>query len=74
MATSRMFFYIATIIVAGEEKMFALGGASGDADWSVSLRTVEEWVEESSTWKEADILFEKRYSFGGVTAPRHLVC
>ena len=71
MATSRRFFYIATIIVAGEEKMFALAGENGLL--SVNTVTVEEWVEESSTWKAADMV-EKRTVFGAVTAPKHLVC
>ena len=71
MATPRNFFHIATIVVGGEERMFAL---SGKANRDTPLDTVEEWVEESSTWKAADNLVEKRSGFGAVTAPRHLVC
>jgi hypothetical protein len=70
MATPRKWFHIATIVVGGEEKMFALAGLDG----SNRLNSVEEWVEESSTWKAADNLVEKRNSFGIVAAPRHLVC
>ena len=70
MATPRKWFHIATIAVRGKEKMFALAGH----DSSNHLNTVEEWVEESSTWKAADNLVEKRNSFAMVTAPRHLVC
>ena len=50
--------------------MFALAGYDG----STYLNSVEEWVEENSTWKAADNLVEKRTSFGAVLAPRHLVC
>ena len=69
MATPRRYFHIATIFSGGEEKMFALAGKGGS-----NLNTVEEWVEESSTWKAADNLVAKRRSFGAVAAPRHLVC
>ena len=76
MATPRYNFYIDTIISGGEEKMFALAGEGGGSNRQPSQRinSVEEWVEESSTWKAADNLVEKRYNFGSVTAPRHLVC
>ena len=70
MATPRYNFHIATIISGGEEKMFALAGATPLA----SINGVEEWVEESSTWKAADNLVEIRNAFGLVRAPRHLVC
>ena len=66
MATPRNFFHIS----GGEEKLFALAGRN----YATCLNTVEEWVEESSTWKAADNLIEKRTSFGAVSAPRHLVC
>ena len=70
MVTPRRHFHVSTIISGGEEKMFALAGR----DNSGFLNTVEEWVEESSTWKAADNLVEKRCHFGAVSAPRHLVC
>ena len=70
MATPRSYFHIVTIVAGGEEKMFALAGYDG----STRHNTVEEWVEENSTWKAADNLVEKRNSFGAVLAPRHLVC
>ena len=70
MATPRKWFHIATIVLRGEEKMFALAGYGG----SSHLNRVEEWVEESSTWKAAKSLFEKRSGFAMVIAPRHLVC
>merc|ERR1719209_1946013 len=70
MATPRGYFHIATIVVGGEERIFALGGMSNVG----TLKAVEEWVEESSTWKTADILVKERSEFGVVTAPKHLVC
>merc|ERR1711990_1417986 len=57
LAMPRTFFHVATIISGGEEKTFAVGGKDdrkpGVMD-SILLNTVEEWVEESSTWKAAD--------------------
>jgi hypothetical protein len=70
MATPRRYFHIATLVNGGEEKMFALAGHDG----SSRINSVEEWVEENSTWKESNNLVEKRSSFGFVKAPRHLVC
>ena len=71
MARPRYYFHLATIRSGGEEKMFAVGG-SGDT--SSSHNTVEEWVEESSTWKAADNLIEKRQQFAAVAVPRKLIC
>ena len=65
MATARYFFHIATIVAEGEEKMFALGGTDGVN----RVNTVEEWVEESSTWKTADNLVKKRSAFGAEILP-----
>jgi hypothetical protein len=70
MATPRSYFHIATLVSGGEEKMFALAGYDG----SSRINSVEEWVEENSTWKGSDNLVEKRREFGFVKAPRHLVC
>jgi len=75
MATPRSYFHIATLVIGGEERMFALAGNGGNG--SSRINSVEEWVEESSTWKESDNLVEKRNSFGDfgvVKASRHLVC
>ena len=66
----RQYFQVATIISKGQEKMFALAGRSS----SSSINAVEEWVEESSTWKAADNLVEKRNSFALVSAPGNLLC
>ena len=70
MATPRHFFHVATITSGGKVKSFALAGYNGPED----LNTVEEWVEESSTWKAADNLVEERNSFGIVSVPRQLIC
>merc|ERR1711990_1295438 len=69
MATPRYSFHLATITRGGQETMFALAGnANGGTN------TVEEWVEESYTWKAANNLKLKRSDFSAVLAPRHLVC
>ena len=71
MTTPRYSFHLATIISGGEEKILAVGGSDGSWD----LKSVEEWVEESSTWKlAADNLVEKRTQSSAVKAPRHIVC
>ena len=70
MVTPRMFFHVGKIIIEGEEKMFALAGS----DESSQLNTVEEWVEESSTWKAADNLSRIRGQFGTVAVPIELIC
>ena len=70
MATPRRSFHLATIVSGGEEKIFAVAGRDG----STELNSVEEWVEESSTWKAADNLVQKRNYFGAVAVPRQLIC
>ena len=81
MAMPRSFFHVATIISGGEEKTFAVGGSRGILDRraledldSILLNTVEEWVEESSTWKAADNLSHIRGQFGAVAVPVELIC
>ena len=77
MAMPRTFFHIATIISGGEEKTFAVGGSLGTLngpDMPDLLNTVEEWVEESSTWKAADNLVESRAFFGAAVVPKKLIC
>ena len=67
LATPRRYFHVSTITRGGQRKMFALAG-------STTLNTVEEWVEENSTWKSANALVEKRYAFSAVELPRKLIC
>ena len=69
-AGARRSFHLGTIVSGGEEKLFALAGYDGSA----YLNTVEEWVEESSTWKAADNIAQKREDFGAATVKRKLVC
>ena len=67
MATPRYWFHLGTIRRGGEEeKVLALGG--------VSLNTVEEWVEESGTWKRAASLAGEKGYFGAVTVPKEFLC
>ena len=72
MARPRSYFHLATIIDGGEDKLFAIGGMT--EPYPIRLNTVEEWVEESSTWKAADNLVEKRNSFSIVAVPKELLC
>ena len=69
MATPRRSFHAATIISGGQEKLLALAGYG-----SRYLNTVEEWVEESSTWKAVANLTEEKGFFGSVIIPKELVC
>jgi len=71
MATPRSYFHLATIRSGGQEKVFAVAGLDASGN---KLNSVEEWVEESSTWKAADNIAQKRDEFGAVTVPRKLVC
>merc|ERR1712228_723253 len=70
MASPRRSFHLATISRGGGETTFALGGYSG----YTFLNSVEEWEEESSTWKAAGNLDAARYSFGVVTIPKNIIC
>ena len=69
MTAPRRYFHAATFFSRGEEKTFALAGFD-----SIELRSVEEWVERSSTWKAAKNLIEKKRHFGAVVVPLKLVC
>ena len=51
--------------------MFAL---AGHTDTKAGVSSVEEWVEESSTWKAANNLAENRTFFSAVVVPRELIC
>ena len=69
MATPRRSFHAATIISGGQEKLLALAGYG-----SRYLNTVEEWVEESFSWKAANNLVKARNDCGAVTVPTKLIC
>ena len=51
------------------ENLFAVGGF-GDGN----LADVEEFVEETGTWKPAKSLDGKRSNYGGVAVTKDLVC
>ena len=70
MATPRYAFNLATISRGGGDTTFAIGGESG----TEQLDTVEEWEEESSTWKAAGNLDTARSHFGVVTVPKDIIC
>ena len=71
LGSTREHFHLATVQREGQEKLFALAGwFSG----STILDTVEEWVEDSATWKGADALTVARNRFGAVAVPRELIC
>ena len=79
----RMWFHIATIVSGGVERTFALGGelesfAVGGENDDKGTTSVEEWVEESSTWtwKAASSLVNlpTRSTFSVVVIPRRLIC
>ena len=71
LVTPRYWFHIAPIVRKGFEKVIAFGGLDG---WSV-VDTVEEWVEESSTWKEVNSLSKERSYFGAtVVLNRENIC
>merc|ERR1711953_272172 len=70
MATPRYYFNLATISRGGGDTTFAIAGYSG----SEYLNSVEEWEEESSTWKAAGNLDTARDEFGVVTIPKNIIC
>ena len=71
MAQHRMWFHSGAIIgSAGVETLFAFGGQNRET----YLDEVEEWVEESGSWKATNRLAEPRGYFGSTVAPKQLVC
>ena len=73
METPRIHFNLATIRSGGQDKVFALAGI-GVLTGSNCVNTVEEWVEESSTWKAAESLKRKIRYFGTVALQKELIC
>merc|ERR1711936_290818 len=72
MAAPRRWFNLATISRGGGETTFAIAG--GLSSSYTSLNSVEEWEEESSTWKAAGNLDTARAGFGVVTIPKKIIC
>ena len=61
MASTRLSHALVTIRIGVQYKLFALGGLGDTGNYTPELHgttfdTVEEWVEETSTWKEAESL------------------
>merc|ERR1712038_1274027 len=73
MASHRSWFNLATISRGGGEITFAIAGQSSSRTFSNS---VEEWEEESFTWKAAGNLDVDtvRSAFGVVTIPKNIIC
>merc|ERR1719219_270532 len=71
MASHRSWFNLATISRGGGDTTFAIAGSSSLRTF---LDTVEEWEEESSTWKAAGNLDTARSAFGVVTIPKNIIC
>merc|ERR1712228_239999 len=71
MATPRRWLNLATISRGGGDTTFAI---SGESTSYTRLNSVEEWEEESSTWKAAGNLDTARDEFGVVTIPKNIIC
>ena len=76
MTSTRRYLHVATARVAGQAKTFALGGigSARESDSTTYLNTVEEWEEETSTWKVADNLAYIRCYFGAVEVAKDVIC
>merc|ERR1712226_1331827 len=72
MATPRRWFNLATISRGGGDTTFAIAGRTSGT--RPDLNSVEEWEEESSTWKAAGNLDTARAGFGVVTIPKNIIC
>ena len=71
MAIPRTYFELATI--SGERRLttFALGGRTSSDE---TVDTVEEWEEETSTWKAFGRLSKARRNFGVVAVQKEVIC
>ena len=69
MEKKRGYFHLLSI----GENLFAVGGRFYDGGWNY-LADVEEFVEETGTWKPAKSLDRKRAYYGGVAVTKDLVC
>ena len=68
-----------TIINGGKERMFSFGGFVRFAFfffrwYDAYYKEVDEWVEETSSWRPVTSLLQKRTFFGAVSVPKQLVC
>ena len=76
LTSTRRYLHVATARVAGQAKTFALGGfgSARESESTTYLNTVEEWEEETSTWKVADNLVYIRCYFGAVEVAKDVIC
>ena len=79
MASTRLSHALVAIRSSGQRKLFALGGLGHIGNFTPGqsatlFDTVEEWVEETSTWKEAESLSRAMRFFGAVALPKESVC
>ena len=82
MAWPRIHFKLATLKIGGRDTVLALGGLSAKPGIeraltfkdSMFIDTVEEWLEETSSWKEAESLSRKMRFYGLATLPAELIC
>jgi len=63
---------LATISSGGGDTTFAIAGRTSYGRHTI--RSVDEWEEESSTWKAAGNLNRARSRFGVVTIPKDIIC
>ena len=71
MEKPRIFFHLLSI----RGTLYALGGGNHDGHWTWNyLADVEEFVEETGTWKPATSLSGARSDYGGVAVNLDLIC
>ena len=76
MATARIHFKLATLKISGQDRVLALGGliCLPGGQTCTYLDSVEEWVEETSTWKETESLSRTMRYYGVATVRADLIC
>ena len=76
--TAKKLFGAVTIKHGGKERTFSFGGFAEFyfffGWYSVYHKEVDEWVEETSSWRPVTSLLQKRTFFGAVSVPKQLVC
>merc|ERR1712037_539256 len=75
MTSTRLSHALVAIRSGGQLKLFALGGIGETGTWTpgqttTTIDTVDEWVEETSTWKAAESLSRAIRFFGAVALPK----
>ena len=70
LVSPRALFNLGTISSGGKVRLFAFAGKVE----SNPVNTVEEWVEETYSWRMAESLTTEREMFGAATVPKELAC